>query len=286
MAVVGTAQLIARGRSGRKDRGGQRSYRETYLVKTDTDTDSAVTVLGASGLPALNAGFTGDTSAIVMSLAPKVVGIGRRNWHVDVEYKTLQPTDFTADPLDTPPDISWGSYTLSEIAEEDKDGAAILNTAGDPYDPPIEIDRHYPLVTISRYQASYSPSSAFSVRDSLNSAAVTIAGLALSARQGLMIDYDSVSETIDGTTYQRVTYRIMCKPGSGWVYRTVSRGYRALVGGERKVIYIDGEPASKPVHLDAAGAVLAVGATPYVQTHYINKETSWSTLALPATVTG
>jgi hypothetical protein len=140
----------------------------------------------------------------------------------------------------------------------DRDGNPIINTAGEPFDPPLEVDRKLPVVEVRVNMASV-PAWILGYREAINSTAWSIDGLVVLAKCAMM-DGIEVSElqVENNVAYREISYRAVIAPTAlGWQPRLLNAGYSELIGtapNQKLVpIVIDGTTPSHPVPLDAYG---------------------------------
>ena len=188
--------------------------------------------------------------------------------------------------------VQWGWEESTEAVDADFKGLPILNSAGEPFDPPLSKTVRDRVCTIRRYEAD------------------------TKARRDLLNAYDDVvnSDAIYGYAPGRgrlrngfrrlrsggaraldVTYEIVfrAKPpwmpdANVWDRRLLDQGYRTLgpVGadGLKTLIPIagpDGTPVSQPARLNGAGGRLADGAKPVWLLYRFHEWRRFAELNLP-----
>lgn len=208
----------------------------------------------------------------------------KKLYEVTVTYKSPVRGEYAADPVTEPAEIRYGGRSQARAVVRDKDGNAILNSAGMPFAPPYEIEYHPLTIHISRNESSANPATIRAFRDRVNSAAITVAGFSLAARQGLMIGWDASSFEATGFgTRWRHDYTIEVADGS-WVVELLDQGmwYRDGSGAVRR-IKPEGEPTEEPLQLDGSGGVIAdpTPANAVFLPFNVRFEADWSTLSLP-----
>jgi hypothetical protein len=126
------------------------------------------------------------------------------------------------DPLDDPPEYEFTFQKYQVPAEYDRDGNAVVNGAGEKFDPPWMVDENRPVIIITRNEASFNPSTAINYQDTVNehSWAGVDAGCAkingISARNA----------TRGEISYAIVTYEIELR-WQGWnPTKILAQGYR------------------------------------------------------------
>lgn len=181
MAIVGIAKQIPDGRSGEELEAGLKRFMRTYFVETDDALDGPLTVLTAPGLPSKGEAYSGHPTAVVVGRYPRPLPNTRLHWHVEIEYST-HSVDRDENPLLTRPEIEFdvepfemplpgyakpganigvglGSdpngdpVTIEAQQLEGKWGGGILNSAGDPFDPPATVPNFHPVIRYTRNES-------------------------------------------------------------------------------------------------------------------------------------
>jgi len=142
MSVLAISEIYD-GRSGTKQlEKFQRKYSRVFLVETSTSADNASVVLAASPV-AIGASYPGDTNCLCKSLSAR-----QREkytlWELQCDYDSDMKTDPTTQNEN--PTLRVPSWRVSfekykQAVKEDLDGEAVVNTVGDPFLPPVEIDK-------------------------------------------------------------------------------------------------------------------------------------------------
>lgn len=169
MSVVGSAKEIA-GRRGGSEKAGVREYRRAYLVETNQPHDSQMEVLRAPNLPTAGTPYATDRefdgAAIIVERSPKEIGDTGMWWEVDVLYsssaekqkqeKPDRPKEEKPDnPLDWAARYNWGFTNLTVPMVIDADDKAVVNSAGDPFDPLPVKETCLRTVTITRNEPTF-----------------------------------------------------------------------------------------------------------------------------------
>lgn len=232
----------------------------------------------------------------------------RLRFIVNIEYQSPTQADPAANPLDDRAQVQWGDYTVSEVVEADLNGAPVLNTADDPFDPPLTRERHWPQVTITQNisLADWSAQQKLDYSDSINVDNLPIAGVWILANQALMIGFTGRLGERNGTVFYARTCVIAFAPApttpasdglpnNGWRPWILNAGYNTNDGANNRTkIMLDNGPGTakyeptKPVPLNVAGtAILDIGSSAinYVIPD-IYDEQLWSVLSLPTNEDG
>lgn len=126
--------------------GSEASESLSWLVKTDSARESMATLYAYGGLPAYLTPHPQNPFATLRKLSYRPVeetadGVGA--YLVTGEYSSAPLSQDDRDkaipnPLDRPAKITVKSKPVMEAYDKDIEGNAIVNTAGDPPDPPLE----------------------------------------------------------------------------------------------------------------------------------------------------
>lgn len=159
-------------------------------------------------------------------------------------------------PLDRPATRRWSTVQYREAVEEDVDGNAVVNTAGDLYDPPPERDTANWTVTITKNVASVPPF-IINYQNTLNDDDISIGGLTVAeglAKINAIEIGDKMNES--GVDFYQFSYTLEIKK-AGWDLRLLQQGLRQKneIDGTGRIPCVDnnGRPVSSPVLLDIDG---------------------------------
>lgn len=294
MAILSVDEVFE-GRSGKMDRMWARAYSRTWRVITDSPYDGAMAVrnaipvgIGAAYVVRDAGGSTileQDLQSFALEVAAAVEGTADDgcSWLVTVQYGPYDANTFPANPIDHPLKISWGFAKYEKVVDETipdpvtTKTKAIVNSAGDYFDPPPTMDDSRPVLRIVRNEQTYSPTLALSWKDTINTdvwngfAARTVkcGEIPAELRWNQECGY-----------YYEVTYEFEINP-SGWKKEVLDQGLRKLVSGAQQAITDSkGQPVTSPVLLDGSGAPLASGADPVFLQFSIYNEAAFSGLNL------
>lgn len=244
--------MLAIGREANRGENGVREYRLMYKVLTDNPHDDANVVMTAPNLPLMYNPYITETSedaeALVVDVDCRQHEKLRTFWIVVLQYSTEwgeqdDGTGQTDTPFGEPPVITFGSEIYQEplpgqsnsqigsLGDPSSDltaikpqnnqtlinwsgGRGIVNSAGEPYNPPPERQASRPIVTISRNEATFSVAYKCQYENTVNSA--TWCGL--NPRQAWLRSIDATSNIWRSTLfsnvailYWRVTYTFALK---------------------------------------------------------------------------
>jgi hypothetical protein len=233
---------------------GQRSYTRTFKLTTSAKTERAFHVGSHASLPVIGEVHPDDAGAwcTTLQVDPSDPWKG---WTVTAEYSTER--ELAEDPTNDPAEITWGYEQFQKPAVTNYAGQAILNSAGDPFDPPIMIDDSRPVVTISKNLASV-PVWVFTYQDAINLGSFTVDGITVDAGLAKMQDIKIVRrQSRNGTSYRTVTFSIHLQK-QGWSSKQLDAGFRQIgYGGGRENIRnsVDDELPAAPVPISAGAAL-------------------------------
>ena len=185
-------------------------------------------------------------------------------------------------PLDMPIEVSWALRDHETVLDTDQTGVTVLNTAGDPYDPPMVIDDPRLVMTIVRNEGAFNIGWVLAYRNAVNSD--PFAGFPPLTSKVLNISSRSQWHQDAGWYYQTtyefefLTANIDYDTQTGFRRRVVSMGFRAIsvVTGNPYHITLKGVPINSPMLLDKNGYLLGVNGTPYYQTFQAYPELPFS----------
>lgn len=237
----------------------RRSYSRQFLVTTDSPKVGAYAVILALGIAIgqrYELGAPGDpwhesdSLSWCNGISVQQSAECGQSWTATVEYGWFEIDE---NPLDADEEVEWDLNAYERTVDQDTAGDAILNTAGDPFDPPVMRDDSRPVLTIVKNEADFDPSLTYEYRDTVN--LYTFFGapprtVKLKSRKGRKIKDSRVS----GGSYWQVTY-VFEFDAATFDKVILNAGLRQLVSGEQKQIFVDGVPASAPQLLDSAGVL-------------------------------
>jgi len=248
----------------------QREYTRSFHVETSGPEVGALRVRAATGIPQIGHVYDNgldpadplyedDPGAYVVSIEsamdtdPEHAG---RDWTVTVTYGPFQPFDI--DPSLWPIKVSFGGERTEKVISRDKSGGPIVNSAGDPFDPPITIDDSRSTMTVTRNErvSSFDLTLAEQYRDKINSADWN--GFeALSVKCGIISTSEPQYDSNARVYYYTVTYPFTIDR-KGWLKDILDAGCNELDPdrGLPRPIMRQGQQVSDPVPLDGAGHAL------------------------------
>jgi hypothetical protein len=262
MAIVSVDHVWS-GETWSDDVTGPRGYEALYRVISNDPAESPQNVRAASGLPALGAAFATDASAFARRRRARRLDASRLVWEVTVTYEfgIEQPPE---SPLDEPVKIRWTSSLERIPAIKDLDGEAIVNSAGDYFDPPPEKDAVGWTIVI-QYNAATVPTGILGFAGAVNNAGITVDGISIATERCRVVglDISEIQERND-IEYRTVTLSLYAldPDEDGFDLSLLDQGFRIKDGTDLKDILIEDEDGnenrpSSPVLLDGSGAKLS-----------------------------
>ncbi len=289
MSIVSFLPMMDAGaRSAHLDVGTGKAYSQKFRIITNTQYDGQATIIAQLGyyygqkyiVGYQNGGVDSDLFAYLTSIHLDSVGEDGIEWEATFEYSWYDATTVGGgkeqNPLDMPIEVNWGWRDYEMVIEIDIDGNPVLNTAQDPYDPPVLIPDPRRTMTVVRNEATIS----FGLIDQYHNAINTDqwAGAQPFFAHCLGITPKNTFHQLVGWYYQ-VTYEFefisarqalaqQQAPGgeaTGFRKQLINQGLRAISDtNPRKkyhVVYRN-VPVSQPVLLDANGFVIPLENLP------------------------
>jgi hypothetical protein len=258
-----TAKIKPTGRSGTY--AGVIDDHETvvYLVETDDKYITRYDIMAAGVLP-IKYQLHPENSLMTVRSVDLAQTDGPMVWEATIEYSSVPYDQTDEDDEDTLPTqqaarIKWTTTQFTKPLTRDVDGNAIINSAGDYFDPPIEIDTSRWSIVIEKKVAAV-PSYILSYANTINEAAITIDGVVIGEKVAKLSEISiSEKDTAQGEEFYTFTYRLeLANADEGdWVVKVLDQGLHEFDRAERKTpILVDGEPAKQPVLLDGNGIAI------------------------------
>ena len=256
--------IKAEGRTASNDKG-VRTYSQTYILTADAKTDTASDVGNNSQLPSVGSAHATDAMAYCRSLSVNCVS-GYTGWEVTAQWSTENSiegeTGLNEDPEQDRHVITWNGSTQNVSIYKDRDGKGILNSAGDPL---LDVmDTNLLGVTVASNVTAV-PSFILSYRDSINSAAINVGGLAIAAGVARLVfpgGFISAAKTRGDHTYYTFSYELIFDEQESHEGQLLDQGYRqkysesGVTDGHRNILNDDLTVITEPAMLDGLGEKL------------------------------
>lgn len=223
-------------------------------------------------------------------------------WTVTLAFAPRDPSkdgrgpvdeDGNRDPFAAPPEVSAHGEAEEVAFTHDRDGVPILNSAGDPFDPPLTLPKSHLVIEVSRTERFFELGRVEDLKDHVNDAewmgfpAGSVLCKDVKPRRAWNADVQGWAWEVD---YEFAFRRpIVADDGGdevvvypGWSIQVLDCGLRQKVGGERKEIIVGTSPVSSPVPLKPDGSVAAPTDDPHFLTFDLYPTADFSALDFPA----
>jgi hypothetical protein len=280
MAVIAVRDLV-KGASGSLNVRGQRKYTRKFQVRTDDIEDGPSVVNATLLLPGVWGAYVrrndADSGALVEDIQSDCVGF--KLFETTVTYSTITPQDgldengLTGTPatgLSIPttaqrqaaasnptlrgPQVRWDFEPKVRAAHEDLTGAAYQNSARDAFDPAWEEEIYLAVLTVQRFESTFSPALSLEFGNTLNDDTF------LGADRGHVLckPFTASRHTENGVYCWDVGYKLIFNMElNGWRTRILDQGFRSLVAGVPQQNRDDkGQVESAPQLLNGRGLLL------------------------------
>lgn len=233
---------------------GSRSYTRIFKLSVSSRAERAYAVGSHPSLPIIGEVHPDDSNAYCTTLTPDPTDPWK-GWTVTAQYSDTRT--LSDDPTDDSAVITWSSEQFQRPAVFDRNGNFIVNSAGDPFDPPLMMDDSRRVVTISKNLALV-PSWILDYQDAVNSDSFTVDAQTIAAGCA-KIQSVTVGERQrrNGTVFRNVTITMHLQR-DGWLLRPLDAGFREISYGGLQNIKNPGdeELPGAPVPLDGNGYAL------------------------------
>ena len=288
-------------RKGTLDKSYQNTFSRSFIVHTDTLEQTDISIYDAiyahGSCPQIGDLFPGDDDSYAQNVNISPEQDDPQTWKVTVEYSSnpdaasssptgstpppavetqqagQKPADREAEPTLRPPDFKVNFVSFPYIVPN------INNSAGDPFVPPITVERFRPVFSIGCNVSSINSYTLATYIGKVNSTSVTFTTgtgcvLSIPAKTGKIKNINTELLLEGSYQYWRLTYEIEINtslhPGDGttligWDMYLLDMGYRIKKDdGERAPIFEGGCKVTTPVKLNGAGKKAAVNSTSYL----------------------
>jgi hypothetical protein len=185
-----------------------------------------------------------------------------RKWTIEATYssKPIKENQAEENPLNRPAQIEIETASYRRAIWSDINGNAVLNSAGDYFDPPVEIDVGYWTFRVKKNVADI-PTYLLDYENAVNNAAFTIRGLSIGQYEAKLSNIRVGDLKIEGDyQYFEFSYT-MERRREKWIpLKVLDQGLRFKSEANRKHIMDNStppRPVTSPRLLDGNGAVLS-----------------------------
>jgi hypothetical protein len=305
------AQITA---GGNNREGIKRTYKRRFQVVLVNAADGPLGAVLSLGIPRIGdpyvSGNVADLGARCHDVSPESTDEPRQ-FFVVASYSS-DPKDFgdpnketkgakdpndpkdkdSNNPLQKPAVIEWGEGQYTEVVQKatlvqgeadggDQDNQAVANSAGEPFDPPLEVERSFLTLTITRNQADFDPQQASGHKNAFNDD--DFFGFEAGKVKCKSITARTMFE--QGQSFYEVRYFFEIR--ESWDYVFLDAGYWEIVDGKKKEIQLkNGRPVPAPWPLNGAGHAMTegdvqAGANLQYRTFRVADKKSFDALNLP-----
>lgn len=269
-----------------------RRYERKIRVYADNlhSEEEVVAYLASQGIR-LGAALPENSSAFIQSIRGETIAEQDKAWLVSLNYATSQAEN--DNPLLAPAEIEFGVVSYTARVERTVDNEPIVNSAGEPFDEPPEVEFNRPMVRITRnesYQSFLDRGVYLTYQDVVNSDPFMFAN----PGEAKMASVSGRYFVFNGSKYVAASYEIHFKQG-GWKVRPLDQGYSIKEDGftrktngrwqrAARTIAItngDGTSLDKPKLLNGNGGLLPDDGSPVFLEFKVYQERPFSALGLP-----
>ena len=241
-----------------------------YLVETDNKFITRADIMAAGVLPVKYSEHPQNSLMTVRDVSLSQ-DEGPTVWTATVQYSSApydkddEEDEEYDEPTDKPARIKWTTTQFTKPIYKDINGEAIVNSAGDYFDPPIEIDASRWSIVVEKNLASI-PTWVLDYRNVINSSAFEVQGLTIPRAVAKLSELAiSEKQKEQDTEFYTVTFRLELATAEegDWGLQLLDQGLHEVEFSEegggtytKKPITIDGEAAKQPVLLDGNGIAI------------------------------
>lgn len=213
MAITSVTR-VWHGETWSDEKDGSREYEELYRVISNDPNEAAITVRSHASIPALWSTYGDDIAAVCTGRSARRIDASRLVWEVTARFEWRpEDSDDDEDPLDRDPKIRWTSQLFNKPIVKDRNGDALVNSAGEYFDPPVEVDFVRWTANI-QFNATSIPTNIRSYAGAVSNGAITIDGESISTGKARVVGLDISEVQYWGeaqTPYRSITMAIECR---------------------------------------------------------------------------
>lgn len=260
MAIISTT-LIWSGETWSDELSGAREYERVVRVISDDPNESPAAVRAA--VTPLGTAYFADAAAFCKNRSARRIDESRLVWEVTATFATIENEE-EPDPLNRAPKIRWTSQLITKPVLKDRNGNAVVNSAGDYFDPPVEAEFVRWTANI-QFNATTIPANLRQYAGAISSGPITIDGEAVAAERAKVTGLDISDVLVENDIFYRsITLAVEIRDADDDPFdvEALDQGFRIKDGTDLKDILIEDEDGNKnrpsaPVLLDGAGAKLS-----------------------------
>lgn len=288
MSVVSCRETFPR-RSGEfRAVGGETTLRRHFRVKTSSMADDENTIMASGELPAPGQRHPARGAAIADRFTFDQFADSGFLWDVVIEYTTVSggtlPQAQPFDPTVRLPEISWDGVQFRKpvLRAALLDGPAgsprtppdypLCNSAGVPYNPPLEKDDSRPTATVVR-NLLVCPPWILDYQDAVNSDTFTLDGITVQPYYAKMNAVRVSGMRFENGFFFRSVTMVVQLNRQSWDEGLLDAGHEELLEAEsdpvealyaqrRKIVDASGLPVTEDRLLDGKGRAMPEGSLP------------------------
>lgn len=236
-----------------KNSKGQRTHKIVWRCTTDDPYITGEEIVTASNY-VIGVDTVGTSVVCVLQdIDCNCVSNDGLTWEMSLEF--TNETGGT-NPLLEPYEFEWDMTSFTRIVDYDVNNVPIMNTAGDFYVDPVEVNDFLPTLSATGNHLDFNAGLAYAYRSAVNSDYWN--GFSPGTLQVLSIKGQRMYQEGFGF-YWRSTYQLMVNP-DGFDVILASRGLRERdSNGNLKYIQLKGKDVTEPLLLDANGKAIKNG---------------------------
>ena len=270
MAVISVNEKHDRRRSSYRD--GRKVHVRVFLVTTDDINDGTAVAMsaddGTTRVPHYGQSYPGEPGMTVASIEADPWQGSGTHFEVVVEYTSGEFIGPPGNPLDRPPEITWGNTeaTAPYFIDRSNPPKPVVNSAGDPFDQFLEREEGEMVITITINEETHDAADADTYSHTINPGPVLIDATTFAAKTLKLspIQATKVTERVEENgavqtfTYYRRTYTLKARR-QGWDDKPLDVGTNEKVGdlanGFKLRPIVDGTnlPVKRPYPLNGEG---------------------------------
>lgn len=260
MAVLAIYNIAPR--SGESEGSDNSTVNRRWRIDVSSKLDTESTILASGVLPNRYEPLPDNIFLTLRKLSLQHHDESPLSWIATGHYSSAPIPQKEREKQDNPNPLNrsatrrWSTTQYKVPVEKDIEGNAVVNTAGDAYDPPPEKDSSHWSVTITKNVSSV-PAFIIDYQDAINDDEIEIGGLTVPAKMAKIqaIEIGDLMEENNVSFYQ-FSYTVEFNKDT-WVLSLLQQGLRQKneIDGTGRLPCVDedGDPVTSPVLLDADG---------------------------------
>jgi hypothetical protein len=232
---------------------GTITINETYGFTVSTKAEATVYQVGSQSPYVIGQIHPEDPRCYCSSVRPVMRKLFA-DWAVEITFTSER--EMSENPLFEKAEIEWDGENYEEKLIVDKDGEAVLNSAGDPFVDAMR-ERNRRVVTILQNVANV-PTWILNAEDAVNSVDFTLDGFLIPAGKGkLSAPKLGKWQTRNNNRFREMRLEIKLSKDN-WKYKPLDAGFRFRNGASELVRLTsdDGTDITEPACLNGTGQVL------------------------------